>query len=69
MWKCKKCGCDEFYQTFKGTFFILKADKNQNIIEANDSVDEYSKFYCMKCNNSGSTLDKVADWEEEDERD
>lgn len=67
MWKCKKCGCDRFYQTFKGTFFIQKADKDQDIIEANDSIDKYSKFYCEKCKKSGWTLDEIAEWEEEDE--
>lgn len=69
MWVCKKCGGNRFYQTFKGTFFIQKADKDQDIIEANDSIDTYSKFYCENCKKSGWTLDEVAKWEEEDERD
>ena len=69
MWKCKKCGCDKFYQTFKGVFLIEKADKNQEIITSDDRVEKYSKFYCDNCKKSGLTLDEVAEWEEEDERD
>ena len=67
MWKCKKCGCNRFYQTFKGTFLIQKADKDQDIIKASDSIDKYSKFYCEKCKKSGWTLDEFAKWEDEDD--
>lgn len=69
MWKCKHCGCNRFYQTFQGIFSILKANKNQEPIESNNDILKYSKFYCDKCKKSGWTLDEVADWEEEDERD
>ena len=37
MWKCKKCGCNRFYQTFRGIFSILKADKNQEPIESDNN--------------------------------
>jgi len=69
MWRCKKCGCNIFYQTFRGIFFIEKADKNQEIIKSRDDILKYSKFYCDKCEKSGWTLDEIAEWEEEDERD
>lgn len=65
MWKCKKCGCNRFYQTFRGIFFIEKADKNQEIIESRDNILKYSKFYCDECKKSGWTLDEVAKWEED----
>ena len=67
MWKCKECGCNRFYQTFRGIFFIEKADKNQEIIKSRDDILKYSKFYCDKCEKSGWTLDEIAEWEEEDE--
>ena len=67
MWKCKKCGCDKFYQTFKGMFLIEKADKNQEIITSDHHIEKYSKFYCDNCKKSGWTLDEVADWKEEEE--
>ena len=66
MWKCKKCGCDRFYQTFKGLFLITKADRDQDIIESNDSIEKYSKFYCENCKKSGWTLDEVAEWDDEE---
>lgn len=66
MWKCKKCGSDRFYQTFKGIFLITKAGRNQDIIESNDSIEKYSKFYCEKCKKSGWTLDSIAKWDDEE---
>lgn len=69
MWKCKKCGGNRFYQTFRGIFIIIKADKNQTPIESDNNILKYSKFYCDKCEKSGWTLDEIAKWEEEDERD
>lgn len=60
MWKCKKCGCNRFYQTFRGIFIIEKADKNPR-----DDILKYSKFYCEECKKSGWTLDEVAKWEED----
>ena len=49
MWRCKKCGCNRFYQTFRGIFSILKADKNQEPIESDNNILKYSKFYRDKC--------------------
>lgn len=66
MWKCKKCGCDKFYQTFKGVFLIEKADKNQEIITSDNHVEKYSKFYCDSCKKSGWTLDEVAEWDDKE---
>lgn len=66
MWKCKKCGCDLFYQTFKGTFLITKADRDQEIIESDHCIEKYSKFYCDKCKKSGWTLDEIAEWDDEE---
>nr|DAR66649.1 MAG TPA: protein of unknown function (DUF2225) [Caudoviricetes sp.] len=68
MWRCKKCGCNIFYQTFRGIFSILKADKNQEPIEADNNILKYSKFYCDKCKKSGWTLDEIAEWVEEDDK-
>lgn len=65
MWKCKKCGCNIFYQIFIGIFSIEKADKNQEIVECRDNILKYSKFYCEECKKSGWTLDEVAKWEED----
>ena len=53
MWKCKKCGCNRFYQTFRGIFSIEKADKNQEVIECRDNILKYSKFYCEECKKAG----------------
>ncbi|MEZ7724116.1 hypothetical protein O3885_09390 [Fusobacterium sp. 27098_8_59] len=65
MWKCKKCSCNRFYQTFRGILSIEKADKNQEIIKSRDDILKYSKFYCEECKKSGWTLDEVAKWEED----
>ena len=65
MWKCKKCGCNIFYQIFTGIFSIEKEDKNQEIVECRDNILKYSKFYCEECKKSGWTLDEVAKWEED----
>lgn len=66
MWKCKKCGSNRFYQTFKGLFLIEKADKNQEIIVSDHCIEKYSKFYCDKCKKSGWTLDEIAEWNDEE---
>ena len=42
MWKCKKCGCNRFFQTFRGIFSILKADKNQEPIESDNNILKYN---------------------------
>ena len=47
MWKCKKCGCDRFYQTFKGMFLIEKADKNQEIITSDHYIENIVNFIVM----------------------
>jgi len=67
MWRCKKCGCNRFFQTFRGIFSILKADKNQEPIESDNNILKYSKFYCDECKKSGWTLDEIAEWVEEDD--
>lgn len=68
MWKCKKCGGNRFYQPFKSNFIIIKADKNQDVIESRISDNGiYEKFHCDNCNKQGWTLEEVAKWEEDEE--
>ena len=66
MRRCKKCGYNRFFQTFRGIFSILKADKNQEPIESDNNILKYSKFYCDKCKKSGWTLDEIADCVEDE---
>lgn len=68
MWKCKKCGWDRFYQPFRSNFVIIKADKNQDVIESDEGTfSKYGRFYCSNCGKAGWTLDEVAKWEEDEE--
>lgn len=67
MWRCKRCGCGQFYQHFKGTFLIFQADKDENITESDNGMAVYGKFHCGDCTKSGWTLSEVAKWEEDEE--
>ena len=67
MWKCKKCGCDCFYQDITGGISeVLEMDKDGEVLDEIDDV-EYGDFSCAKCDNSSPEIQEIAYWEEIDE--
>ena len=64
MWKCKKCGCDRFYQDITGGISeVLEMDKDGEVLDEIDAV-EYGDFSCAKCDNSSSKIQEIAYWDE-----
>lgn len=69
MWKCKKCG-EKIQGYYTG---LVDIDKNGCAIDDTQEEEELIKYICgcgeeIKFGNI-KKLEKVADWEEEDERD
>ena len=52
MWKCKKCGCNEFIQHIVGGLSYIK------------EINEYGEIFCKECENTGEEIEEIADWEE-----
>lgn len=64
MWKCKECGGTHFYTTV--TYSNAEIDINGEIIPHILNQYDVENYYCAECDNEGSELEDVADWEEDD---
>lgn len=42
-------------------------EEHRKLIESDNNILKYSKFYCDECKKSGWTLDEIAEWVEEDD--
>lgn len=65
MWKCRFCGGTEFYETVDGGSQRSVFDKEGYCIEVYDQELEYEGVCCCKCDNSGYSIQNIAEWEEE----
>lgn len=64
MWKCKKCGGTEFYETISGGYQFSKFDKDGNCTECYDQNLDYDEVCCHKCDNTGTCIQDIAEWKE-----
>lgn len=70
MWKCKKCG-----GIIKGYYIgFIDIDEKGCAIDDTQEEEELIKYICEDCEEEikigrMTQLKKIADWEEEDERD
>ena len=79
MWKCKECGGTDSYIAgleFNSNdlrYCSADFDKNGEYITYDDEDNRVYKDYrycqCENCGLTGDTIQDIADWEEEDERD
>lgn len=64
MWKCRFCGGTEFYETVDGGRQISLFDKEGNCVEVYEQELEYDEVCCCDCDNSGYSIEDIAEWEE-----
>ena len=73
MWKCKECGGTDFKVEIDG-YIELDLKKNGDFDYKKDTLNVrniHGYITCCKCGNEDeeTEISKIADWEEEDERD
>ena len=73
MWKCKKCRGTKFKVEIDG-YIELYLKKNGDFDYKKDTLNVrniHPYIQCCKCGNEDeeTEISKIADWEEEDERD
>ena len=71
MWKCKECGGTDFEVEIDG-YIELDLKENGDFDYKKDTLNVsniHPYISCCKCGNEDEEIDKIANWEEEDERD
>ena len=71
MWKCKECGGTDFEVEIDG-YIELDLKENGDFDYKKDILNVrniHPYISCCKCGNEDEEIDKIANWEEEDERD
>lgn len=66
MWKCKKCGGTDFYETISGGIQGSVFGKDGDCIEIYDQDLDYDEVCCHKCDNAGSEIQDIAEWIEKE---
>lgn len=64
-WKCKRCGGTDFYETISGGIQGSVFGEDGTCIEVYDQDLDYEEVCCHNCDNSGSEIQDIAEWEED----
>lgn len=70
MWVCKECGGNKFKVEIDG-FVEIGLNKDGSYEYKKETLNirnDHWLITCCDCFNNGETIEELADWEEEDER-